>query len=97
MTDCIKDLHTTIFTGRICCGKNHIVLALIEKTKKQKLTSRNSNNYATNTITGVTVSATNSTARSSDSYINGFSTVLVLSIGVCVFFRIWKETFSDRK
>ena len=31
MTDHIKELHTTIFTGPMGCGKTHLVLDLIEK------------------------------------------------------------------
>ena len=35
MTDCIKEAHTTIFTGQTGCGKTHLVLDLIEKEYKK--------------------------------------------------------------
>ena len=31
MTDYIKKLHTTLYTGPMGCGKTHLVLDLIEK------------------------------------------------------------------
>ena len=31
MTDYIKKLHATLFTGPMGCGKTHLVLDLIEK------------------------------------------------------------------
>ena len=31
MTDCIKELHTAIFTGQTKCGKTHLILDLTEK------------------------------------------------------------------
>ena len=35
MTDYIKKPHAAIFTGRICCGKTHLILDLIEKEYDQ--------------------------------------------------------------
>ena len=35
MTGYIKKSHTAIFTGRIGCGKTHLVLDLIEKEYKK--------------------------------------------------------------
>ena len=35
MTGCIKDPHTTIFTGQTGCGKTHLLLDLTEKEYKK--------------------------------------------------------------
>ena len=35
MTNCVKDQHTTIFTGPTGCGKIHHVLDLMEKENKK--------------------------------------------------------------
>ena len=40
--DCIKDPHTTTFTGQTGCGKTHLVLDLIQKNTINILTTLSS-------------------------------------------------------
>ena len=54
--------------------------------KRSGKDTSNASNYATDTITGASTSASDAITRSSDTYIYDVDVVAVLVIGVCVYF-----------